>query len=69
VNVLYKFTFDITDLGSNLIIKSPSPVAAAAPALLSAYEPDPMIGESPTRLNTDTASLCFVLLAQVKWQI
>eukprot|EP00190_Bangiopsis_sp_CCMP1999_P002398 CAMPEP_0198731352 /NCGR_PEP_ID=MMETSP1475-20131203/29282_1 /TAXON_ID= ORGANISM="Unidentified sp., Strain CCMP1999" /NCGR_SAMPLE_ID=MMETSP1475 /ASSEMBLY_ACC=CAM_ASM_001111 /LENGTH=78 /DNA_ID=CAMNT_0044494309 /DNA_START=731 /DNA_END=963 /DNA_ORIENTATION=- len=35
--------------GQNLIILSPSPLAAAAPTCPSAYKPDPTIGESPTR--------------------
>lgn len=40
-------------LGKKRIMVSPSPVAAAAPAVLSAYAPAPAIGESPTRLNRD----------------
>ena len=52
------------DLGRNLIIKSPSPVAAAAPASLSAYAPEPIIGESPTRLDADTAILLIMSLSE-----
>lgn len=40
-----------TNLGKNRIMVSPSPVAAAPPAVLSAYDPAPAIGESPTRLQ------------------
>ena len=36
--------------GNNLIMTSPSPVAAAAPTSESAYAPAPGIGESPTLL-------------------
>lgn len=39
------------NLGKKRIIISPLPVAAAAPAVLSAYAPAPAIGESPTRLK------------------
>ena len=39
-------------LGRKRIMMSPSPVAAAAPAELSAYAPAPAMGESPTRLET-----------------
>lgn len=43
-------------VGRNLIMISPSPVAAAPPTSLSAYDPAPAIGESPTRLKTRTIS-------------
>lgn len=39
-------------LGKNLIMTSPSPVAAAPPTSLSTYAPEPAIGESPTRLSS-----------------
>lgn len=38
-------------LGRKRIMMSPSPVAAAPPAVLSAYAPAPATGESPTRLQ------------------
>ena len=38
-------------LGKNLIMTSPSPVAAAAPTVPSAYAPAPGMGESPTLLK------------------
>jgi len=40
-----------TYLGKNLIKTSPSPVAAAAPTVPSAYAPAPGMGESPTLLK------------------
>lgn len=39
-------------VGEKRIITSPSPVWAAPPTSLSAYDPEPIIGESPTRLAT-----------------
>ena len=44
-----------SDLGKKRIIMSPSPVAAAPPPRLLAYAPDPIIGESPTRLAKETS--------------
>ena len=42
------------NLGKNLSMISPFPVAAAAPASLSAYPPAPATGESPTLLQLNT---------------
>lgn len=49
-------------LGRKRIITSPSPVAAAPPAVLSAYAPAPMMGESPTRLQTSICGLLAIVL-------
>ena len=41
---------------------SPSPVAAAPPPLLLAYDPAPITGESPTRLFREKIKITGVVL-------